>query len=753
MNNPVRSDLTIMKNQFPYLTMKYFLFLFLVLFNLTVTAANDNKTSFGDDDVDFSLSNLVLTAVNEKSFQYKFNLTNGGTSEVQGYPMRLTFSADAVLDAGDNFVLLIPLKDDLAQWIGPTQTLAKTEFYNTSSPSGYLPVGAWYIFAEINYDGIVSETDYTNNSVWSTNKITVSNYTIPFKTPPTVTSITDSSFMVNGFFEPDMTIIYYRVQSNGAPAPSKSTMLSSYGMYPWESEITISGLGPAYDYDVYFMGEFYDQKVTVIYKIDVKTLGTNTPTLKLSQNALLLDPTNKNADSSPELYNITGFHLTSNVTVTSSGNFVVSKDNITYTSQVTFLATAFAQGNAQSIYVKYLSDGVAGLKSGSIANASAGAVTKTVALTISVFDPTSGDFNGLTSLEETGWSAYSVTGYHSWSLVDLEESSPHQRVAGNDKAIQIDGSINGFTENEDWLISPETNLSGYLYDPTIKFKSYSSGAGASLLLKYSADYTGSGDPRVATWFDAVIDFPAVNSNEWKKSSTILLNKESKIYFAFVYTSTLTAGTRWTMDDWSILDNLLDIPSTTLSYQNVEVGTSSAPQSLDIQIVGYGNVTVSVSQSFEVSLDNTTFSTSVVIPESQAAARKTIYVRFTPLTQTQGLQGTLTFTANDLAVTKNSLVGSSLFSTATSRPIESTSFIYPNPTNGPVHVDLSSLHNQQGDVPVSIANSMGATVSAFQSSVTSLEINLSDIMSSLKPGLYYITIQGDDAIYRNRLVKE
>jgi hypothetical protein len=91
-----------------------------------------------------------------------------------------------------------------------------------------------------------------------------------------------------------------------------------------------------------------------------------------------------------------------------------------------------------------------------------------------------GGFNDLSSIEETGWSAYSVLGYHAWSLVDLETSPPDQRVQGSDKAIQIDGAINGFTPNEDWLISPEINLSGFQYDPTIRFKSYSSGPGASL---------------------------------------------------------------------------------------------------------------------------------------------------------------------------------------------------------------------------------------------------------------------------------
>ena len=70
-----------------------------------------------------------------------------------------------------------------AQWIGPNQTLLKTEHYYASSPDGYLPVGSWYIFAEINYDRIVGETNYTNNSRRSTNKITlIANYPVSNRT-------------------------------------------------------------------------------------------------------------------------------------------------------------------------------------------------------------------------------------------------------------------------------------------------------------------------------------------------------------------------------------------------------------------------------------------------------------------------------------------------------------------------------------------------------------------------------------------
>jgi hypothetical protein len=732
--------------------MKYCLFLAVFFSGLSIASANQGSPA-ADDDIDFSLSNMTLTAGDEKNFQYSFSLTNSGTTEVQGYNMKLTFSANDILDAADDFVIIVPLADAAAQWIGPNQTLLKTEHYYAGSPAGYLPVGSWYIFAEINYDRIVPEANYSNNSTRSSNKITVNSYTIPFPKNPTVSGVTDNALTINAFFDGDLTSIYYRVQANGTIAPNKTTMFASARIYPWESGVAISGLGPAYAYDLYLMGEFPDGKVAVIYKIDVTTLGTIAPTLRLSQSLLTLSPLNKNNDSAPGSYTITGFHLTSNVVVSASGQMVVSKDNVTFSPQVTFLAAAFNGAAAQTVYVKYLTDASTGVKTTSISNASAGATSQAVTVSISVYDPVDGSFNDLTSLDETGWSAYSVLGYHTWSLVDLEESPPEQRVEGSDKAVQIDGALNGFTPNEDWLISPEINLSGFEYEPTIKFRSYSSGTGASLKLRYSANYSGTGDPRLATWFESDAEYPEVNSNKWETSSVVVPNKESKIYFAFVYTSTVSAGTKWTLDDWSIKDNLLSIPSTILSYVDVEVGTSSASQSLPVKIAGYGDITVTASAGFEVSLDNSTFSSSVVIPESEAEAGKTIYVRFTPTTQGQGLQGTLTFASTELSVVKNNLVGSSLFTTATSKALETTNFIYPNPTSGGIHIDTHAFYSQAGEMPVWIANGIGGTVANFSSDPASLEANLSETISNLKPGLYYITIQTDKTIYRNKLIRE
>jgi len=710
------------------------------------------QVTFGQD-VDLTISNLTLTAADETNFVYSFSLTNSGTNDLQGYTMRLKLSHDDILDDGDFFILDVPSSNVAAQYIGPNQTLLKSEHFYAATSGEYLPSGTWYIFAEINFDHSDVETNYTNNIVVSTNTISVAPYQLTFITPPVVNDITDGSFTLHTTFDPHITRIYYLYQADGLPAPDESTMQSSQALFSWQPDIVLSGLGPAFGYDVYCLGESYDGNVTAVYQIDVTTTGNPDPTIVLSTQNLGLDPTGLNQPSQAKLISIAGYHLTSNVVVTPSSNFVVSRDDIAYADQVTFLPTDFDDAATQYLFVKTVSIGGTGTSTGTLTCTSTGAVDKIVDVSVLIYDPEETDFNGLTTLGQSGWTAYSVTGDQTWTLIDLDETALDQRTKGNDKAILIDGTENSTAANEDWLISPAMDLSSYKYNPTVKFRSYSSGAGEPLVLKYSADYPGFGDPTNATWFDTEAEFAAVNSAEWKSTELELTNRETSIHFAFVYTSTETVGSRWTVDDWKVSDNLVNIPTNLLVYQGVPAGTFSASQSMDINIAGYGDVTVSASTGFQVSTDNVAFSASVTIPEGEASAGTTIYIRFTPVGETDNFPGTLTFTANEFSVTRNALVGSSSITTAAEKSITNSGFIYPNPTEGTVHIDLKTFDNASPIVPVSVSSSMGATISYFESSVSGLDSKLTDVVTNLAPGIYYITVKSKGTTYRNKLVRK
>ncbi len=614
-------------------------------------------------DVDLALSNLNLTAGTETNFIYSFDLTNNGTSPVQGYCMKLTFSSNNTIDEADYFTIIVPASDAAAQWIGPSQTLLKSEHFYAASPAGYLPTGTWYIIAEINYDKATSESSYDNNAVTSINSITVAPYELNFTTPPVVTDITASSFAIEATFDFPITGIYYRYQPNGTAPPDKDAVRSSGILFSGDSKVVIDGLGPAFQYVVYCMGESYDRNTTAIYKIDVTTAGTADPTLIAAEHEINLYPAAINTMSEPAVFSFSGYHLSGNVFLTPSPKFLVSKDDMGYAEQVSFEPGDFANGTVAEVYIISKEFDSAGIKTGTLVLESSEAEPVTINITIPIFNPQDSDFDGITSLRESGWSSYSVAGFQTWTLIDLAETSINQRANGEDWAMQIDGTINGSAENEDWLISPSVDLSRYAFHPTLMFRSYSSGPGEPLKLIYSADYAGYGDPRNATWFDTEIEFPAVNSNKWETSRIALFNREKDIHFAFIYNATPDEGSRWTVDDWRITDALVEIPSDILSYEEVPVGSNSESKEMVIEVVGYGDVTVTASAGFQVSLDDVDFATSVTVLENEVMVGKTIYVRFTPFSEADKFTGTLTFTATGLSVTNEQLVGSTSTVTA------------------------------------------------------------------------------------------
>ena len=141
--------------------------------------------------------------------------------------MKLTFSMNSTLDAGDYFSIMVPSSNVAAQYIGGTQTLLKTEHFYASSAAQYLPTGTWYVFAEINDDRAISETNYDNNVITSSNQITVGPYKVNFITPPVATEITENSFAIEATFSAPITTIYYRHQPSGIAPPEANEIMSS----------------------------------------------------------------------------------------------------------------------------------------------------------------------------------------------------------------------------------------------------------------------------------------------------------------------------------------------------------------------------------------------------------------------------------------------------------------------------------------------------------------------------------------------
>ncbi|WP_430413098.1 peptide-N-glycosidase F-related protein [Kordia sp.] len=101
--------------------------------------------------------------------------------------------------------------------------------------------------------------------------------------------------------------------------------------------------------------------------------------------------------------------------------------------------------------------------------------------------------------------------------------------------------------------------------------------------------------------------------------------------------------------------------SSLSFSAVIAGQVSASRPLTVTGARLTqSVNISASQQFEVSKDNTTFSTSVSLSTSEANQSQTIYVRFAPTTASLGeITGTLTMSSSEFDTVQVSLTGNSL----------------------------------------------------------------------------------------------
>jgi hypothetical protein len=146
------------------------------------------------------------------------------------------------------------------------------------------------------------------------------------------------------------------------------------------------------------------------------------------------------------------------------------------------------------------------------------------------------------------WAKINVTGAQVWRL-DTQFGNP-----GNCAVISgFSGGSNNV--NEDWLISPEINLSA-VNSAVLKFETASRFAGNLLEIKISSNYT-SGDPNAATWsnLSATLDTNTA-SFIWTPSGNINISAFTggTVRIAFKYTSTATASTTWEVDNILILKN-------------------------------------------------------------------------------------------------------------------------------------------------------------------------------------------------------
>jgi hypothetical protein len=493
-------------------------------------------------------------------------------------------------------------------------------------------------------------------------------------TYPNTLNITESSLDLIVSLD-EVGKVYYVVLSDAAPAPSITQVkagqddtgaaVSNSGFVSVtapaaDATKNITGLSPSTSYDIYIVAVDAPSNIQAnTVKLDVTTAASTTPLTSPSLSSISFSGfIFKTQQSAAQSYTITAVNLTVDVDVSVTGNYLISTDNVNYVSSLVIDKTVFPA--AQTIYVKFNPNGNTGTLTGTITHSSTDAVNKLVTLSAVSVDQFTQNFNDPAFLTNSGWTQYSKIGAQVWASTDFGHTClTGCNSATADKAAQINGFATSALANEDWLITPKLDLTGFSNFPALSFWTISAFAGDALQLKYSSDYTGSGDPALATWTAIDGKFPPSNSSLWTKSANIILPKSS-IYLAYVYTSSTAAASRWTLDDWQVADvsSYIDIPVINYGFGEIASGSHSASNPFAFIAKGFGDITVTAPEGYEVSVDNTTFSTSQLILDADATLGKTVYVRFSPASKKIKWDGTLAFTGTGLNTAYGTLTGSS-----------------------------------------------------------------------------------------------
>lgn len=372
-------------------------------------------------------------------------------------------------------------------------------------------------------------------------------------------------------------------------------------------------------------GTFSIDNVNIIGS--VAAAGTK-PVISLSSNLLALPLTNIGATSAAQQYTVSGTGLTGNVNLQTAAPFSISTDNVSFGSTASI--SMFEAAVGKNIYVKF-SPMVAGIANGSISHNSTGAAEKTITLNGQGFDPgnLNFDFNSCTVAGEpgSGFTQYSSTGAQVWNCTSFGRNGSN--------GVQMNGFSAGVVENEDWLISPPMDLSAGFNIPVLRFWSRTEFSGPAMQVLISINYSGSGNPAAATWTTLPANLPGTASNTWTLSDNIDLSayKTSNVYVAFKYTSTVAQGAaRWTVDDVQVanVNSYIQATPATANLGEVAIGSSSAAQAVTLTGKGFGDVTLSMNSGWQLSADNSSFGSSLLLSNASLAAGATVYARYTPL---------------------------------------------------------------------------------------------------------------------------
>lgn len=146
------------------------------------------------------------------------------------------------------------------------------------------------------------------------------------------------------------------------------------------------------------------------------------------------------------------------------------------------------------------------------------------------------------------WTKFSVVGAQVWTL---------DATFGNPGACaKMSGYASGNQNNEDWLISPNINLTT-ISSAVLTFDTATKFAGNTLEIYVSTNYTDGANPSTATWVQQTATLsPSTGSYVWTGSGPVNLAAfvGQNIHIAFKYSSTTAAAATWEVDNVKVVGN-------------------------------------------------------------------------------------------------------------------------------------------------------------------------------------------------------
>ena len=298
---------------------------------------------------------------------------------------------------------------------------------------------------------------------------------------------------------------------------------------------------------------------------------------------------------------VVGSNLSEGIVATAPTGFEVSLDDTSFSSSVTLPQ---AGGD---LYVRVADSAAAGGVSGTLTLSSANASDVSVALTGTVRAATLSLPYGPQDFEDEvsePWFTHDAGGSNNW------EFRSGSLTGTADQVWEMNG-YNSIGTANDWLMIGGFDFTN-VATPVVEFNTitrYTSGVD-ELFLKYSTNYSGVGDPSLATW--TTVDFTrAASENTESPSGQVLLPGaagSANVYIAFHYVAGgTTSGTTaiWQVDDFQVYEaqtfslSIAGVPATLDEGEYDILGTVSIPEPRQTNTV----VTITSSDATEIVVDN------------------------------------------------------------------------------------------------------------------------------------------------------